>query len=106
MKAGISFPRKSDLKITPSLYATEDVSSDEKLITMKLFSPYAPFTWYVCEIDPETNMAFGFVDGPHGEWGYIDLNELKSARVFGGRLPAVEQDVYFTPTKFGDLDRH
>lgn len=105
MKAGLSYPRKQDVKATPALYSTDGTSLDEKLITMKLFSPYSNFTWYICELDPETNLAFGFVDAQYGEWGYIDLNELKAAK-FRGILPAVEQDVHFTPTKFGDIQRH
>lgn len=104
MKAGLSYPRKQDVENTPALYATEETPTAEKVVTMKLFSPYNNWEWYIVELDPERNLAFGYTKGQFGEWGYIDLNELKRLRVFGGRLPAVEQDVHFTPAPFGELE--
>jgi len=104
MKAGFSYPRQRDIKNTPALYATEDVAAADKIVTMVLFSPYIGWKWFIVELDPETNRAFGYTEGAHSEWGYIDLNELKAAMV-GGVIPAVEQDVYFTPKKFSEINR-
>ena len=33
-------------------------------MSVKLFSPYSNWTWYIVELDPETGTCFGLVKGP------------------------------------------
>ena len=51
---------KTIVTITPPLYATENEPVARKRGTAKFFSP--SLTWFMCELDPETGEAFGFVE--------------------------------------------
>lgn len=86
----------------PGLYETEDTSLDEKVIYAHYFCANAD--WWVAEVDPRTNTAFGYVrfmDYPDGaEWGYFSLAELESVN-FG--LVIVERDLDWEPTPFGQV---
>ena len=89
----------------PALYANENVENyDDVLAPVKLFSPYANWTWYVTEWNAETGECFGLVDGFEKELGYFDLTEMAEATVFGG-VPAVERDLYWKPTTLGEIRR-
>lgn len=91
----------------PKLYETEDVPLDEKMIYAKYFHPMSGYTMFVSEYDGD-DLLFGFVtlsgdlNDPFAEWGYSSLSELNSIEVMG---LGVERDEWFTPTKFGDLQR-
>ena len=64
---------------------------------VKLFNPTGIGTWYLSELDPETNQAFGLADVHMKELGYIDLNELER---FRGRMGLpIERDKYFPANK-------
>jgi|SRR5579883_1244631 len=91
----------------PPLYSQEHVATDQKVVYMKFFSPYANWTWFVTEGSPEDNdfLFFGYVIGFEEEWGYFALSELESAR--RGSLPLVERDLYFASVQFSEvLARH
>ena len=89
----------------PAIYANKNVESDDDVLApVKLFSPYANWTWYVTEMDPETGTCFGLVEGFESELGYFDLTELSEATVFGG-VPAVERDLYWQPKTLGEIRR-
>ena len=89
----------------PALYANENVANyDDVLAPAKLFSPYSGWTWFITELDPETGLCFGLVEGFESEIGYFDLTELAEATVFGG-VPAVERDLYWTPKTIGEIKR-
>ena len=89
----------------PALYANENVADyDSVLAPVKLFSPYANWTWYITEWNAETGECFGLVDGFEKELGYFDLTEMAEATVFGG-VPAVERDLYWKPTTLGEIRR-
>ena len=89
----------------PALYANENVADyDSVLVPVKLFSPYANWTWYVTEWNAETGECFGLVDGFEKELGYFDLTEMAEATVFGG-VPAVERDLYWEPKTLGEIKR-
>ena len=83
-----------ELTGTPRLYAQE-VKGDEALVHVKLFDPTGSWTWFITEFDPTNNTAFGLVNGHEVEAGYIDLNELATAR---GRMGiGIEIDMHFKP---------
>jgi hypothetical protein len=86
-------------KKLPKLYATDGIK--DKMIYLKLFSPYSNHTWYIVEFDGKDTF-FGYVAGTSfPEWGYISYNELTNANRNG--LPLVERDKYFTPKKFSKI---
>ena len=100
-------PPKAILRRVPKLYGTESTPVEDKTIWVHYFSPSGDY--YVAELDPETNEAFGFVryqQYPPGEWGYISLEELEqasyTARIMGRLVPmvGVERDMHWTPCKF------
>ena len=89
----------------PALYANENVEDyDSVLAPAKLFSPYNGWTWYITEWQAETGLCFGLVQGFETELGYFDLTELAEVTVLGG-VPAVERDLYWTPTTLGEIKR-
>ena len=55
--------RKLEERI-PLLEATDLVADlNEKVVPVKLFSPYSILTSCIAELDPETGTCFGLVDG-------------------------------------------
>jgi len=75
----------------PALYATE--GDPDALAIVRLYTPDGNWEWYVCEYDPETEIAFGVVVGFEVEIGYFSLAEIAEVR---GRLGlAVERDEGF-----------
>ena len=70
--------------------------------TVKLFSPYTGWDWYVLEWDAETGECFGLVNGLAQEFGAFDLNEL-AALTLSGSLPVVERDLYWKPQTVEEL---
>lgn len=92
---------KEILKKTPALYATEEIPLKEKVVTAKFFTPWSNWTWYMVEFNPETNTAWGLVDGLEKEWGYFSIDELKSVRgPFGLNI---ERDIHFDPTPVSEV---
>ena len=67
---------------------------------IKLFTPDSNWTWYATEFDG-VDIFFGLVDGLDKELGYFSLSELES--VHGSLGLKVERDLYFKPTKIGEL---
>ena len=62
---------------------------------LKLFNPTGAGTWYLSELNPETNVAFGLCYITDKEYGYVNLNELEN---FKGALGlGIERDKFFTP---------
>ena len=62
---------------------------------VKLFNPTGVGTWYLSELDPETNIAFGLCEIHEKELGYVSLDELSE---FKGQFGlGIERDKYFTP---------
>ena len=61
-------------------------------VVVKLFNPVGIGTWYLTELNPYTNTAFGLADVHEKELGYIDLTELEE---FKGKLGlGIERDRY------------
>ena len=89
----------------PPLYANDGADDPDAVVArVKLFSPYANWTWYITEWDAETGTCFGLVEGFETELGYFDLSEMAEATVFGG-VPAVERDLYWKPHTLGEIRR-
>ena len=89
-------------KIIPEFYSSEDVELDDKMVYAKFFLADAQWTWLVLEYDKKSNTIFALVDGLDRELGYVGIEELEQVRGHMGLH--VERDLYFTPTKFKDLN--
>ena len=63
---------------------------------LKLFNPTGLGTWYLSELNPENNTAFGLCCLQEKELGYVSLDELLS---FKGQFGlGIERDLYFKTT--------
>ena len=78
-------------------HKAQDGTKEFKAVA-KLFNPCGAGTWYLSELDPETNVGFGLCVIWEKEIGYVDLNELKKKVNFLG-LP-IERDKYFSANKY------
>mgnify|MGYP003142869427 CR=1 FL=1 len=77
----------------------QDGTKDFKAV-LKLFNPTGIGTWYLSELDPETNNAFGLCCLHEEELGYVNLDELLG---FKGQLGlGIERDRLFTPKTFDE----
>ena len=86
----------------------QDGSKSFKAV-LKLFNPTGIGTWYLSELDPETNIAFGLcclqeldvtLTDIIEELGSVSLNELLKYR---GRFGlGIERDKYFQPKSFDE----
>ena len=68
---------------------------------VKLFNPCGVGTWYLSELNPDTNVAFGLCELHEKELGYVFIDELKEIE-----LPfflKIERDLYYQPTHFSEL---
>ena len=88
-------------KIIPPFYSSEDLELEEKMVYAKFFLADANFTWYILELDEESNTFFALVEGLDRELGYVSLEELEQVRGYMGLH--IERDLYFTPVKYGEL---
>lgn len=85
---------KENLKALPPLYSN-DGKGEEALAVVKFFTPWANWTWYASEYNPEEGLFFGKVRGVETELGYFSLAELQAVRgPFGLR---VERDRNWAP---------
>lgn len=102
------FPSDGVVATWPELYATEKLSTPDKVVHAHFFVGSAD--WWLVEYDHADRLAFGYVclgDPDCAEWGYFDLDELASITVehpVGFRL-AVERDLYWTPRPFAEVQR-
>ncbi|MEO2161489.1 MAG: DUF2958 domain-containing protein [bacterium] len=77
----------------PPLGTYADAEAQDIPVPVKLFTPDAQWTWWLTEYDPETGVAFGFVEGFERELGYVDIAEIQGVRGAMG-LP-IERDIYW-----------
>lgn len=68
---------------------------------VKLFNPAGIGTWYLSELDPETNIAFGLCDLLEPEMGYVSIDELQEMKLPYGL--GIERDLYYIPKEFSDI---
>jgi len=72
----------------------ENKNGDKEFkIVVKLFNPSGVGTWYLSELNPTTNVAFGLCCIHENELGYVDLNELLTYKGQFGL--GIERDKYF-----------
>jgi len=91
---------KTILKKIPPLYA-QDGKGNDAIAYLKLFLPWSSWTWYITEMNPETEECFGLVDGFERELGYFNLSEL--ANITGPFGLKIERDIAFEPTPLNNL---
>ena len=66
-------------------------------VVVKLFDPQGSGTWFLTELNPDTNIAFGLCHITEAEIGYVDLDELQSYKgVFG---LGIERDKFWPTGK-------
>lgn len=58
---------------------------------VKLFNPLGMGTWYLSELDPKTNIAYGLCVLHEAEYGYVSLDELSNTDV--GMGLGIERDI-------------
>lgn len=92
---------KEVLKRAPPLYANEFKEPGDVPVVAKFFTPWANWTWYMTEYDPEQELAFGFVRGHANELGYFSLKELREVRGPAGLR--VERDRHFSGYTLADV---
>ena len=81
-------------------YKEQDGTKTFKPI-IKLFNPTGIGTWYLSELDRETNIAFGLCELHESEFSYVSLDELKS---FKGQFGlGIERDLHFEPKSFDEI---
>ena len=83
-KLNTTYKLKNPPASTPALYATEDITADEKLVTAHYFLPGTGADWYVVEFSSEEQLLFGWAElvPGGGELGYTSFRELESIVVF------------------------
>tara|TARA_R100001244_G_scaffold129949_1_gene101763 strand:- start:352 stop:660 length:309 start_codon:yes stop_codon:yes gene_type:complete len=82
----------------------QDGTKDFKAV-LKLFDPTGASNWYLSELNPDNNIAFGLCDLGVGcaELGYVSLDELSTLKVKMGL--GIERDLYFIPKTFNELQK-
>lgn len=90
-----------DLARLPPLYATETAVLADKVAQVKLFTPWAGWTWYLIEYDPAPRLAWGWVIGLEQEAGYVSIDEIEAIRGPGDLR--IERDLHFRPARLGDI---
>jgi len=88
-------------KKLPALYS-QDGKGEEAIAYAKFFNPVGHATWFVTEYDPEERLFFGWAElfPGCGEYGYVSLDELESAKLPMGL--GIERDLHFKPRPVGE----
>ena len=66
-------------------------------VVVKLFNPVGIGTWYLTELNPYTDIAFGLCQLAEKEIGYVSLTELEELKLPVGLK--IERDKYFETNK-------
>ncbi len=61
---------------------------------VKLFNPIGLGTWYLSELDPVNNIAYGLCSITDAEYGYVNMKEIEEASV--GMGLKIERDKMWT----------
>lgn len=73
----------------------------DPMVWVKLFTPWAGWTWYIIEYDPEDKSCFGYVKGYENELGTFNLAELEQLE--GPMGLKIERDIHFKPCKLSEV---
>lgn len=71
---------KALIKKTPKINTYVNSKLEDLKFTIRLFTPWSNWTWYIAEADFETGEAFGLVCGFEKEVGYFNLKDLQEIR--------------------------
>jgi hypothetical protein len=86
----------------PPLYSTENITTKDKIVKVKFFSPDSSWVWLVVEYSKEEKIFFGHVSSEFAEeWGYFCLAELQEAT--GPLGLHIERDLHFKEQPFGKI---
>ena len=83
-----------------------ETSGPDALARVKVYTPWAGWTWYISEYNPETGECFGVVDSPLEQTttlGYFSLVEL--AEIQGPVGLKIERDKHFKTMRIGDISK-
>jgi hypothetical protein len=98
-------PTEIQLSKLPTLYSTERVPLEEKIVHMHLF--LGNTDWWICEYDAENRLFWGFVclngDVWNAEWGYTSLDELLRLKAPGGI--EVDRELRWKPKPVKEIPR-
>jgi len=86
--------------VLPGLYDTQNV--DDPVIILKWFALGSSWTWYVLEVDQETNEVFCLKDGHDAELGYSNLDELSELHTSSLKMP-IERDLHWMPVRLSTI---
>lgn len=75
----------------------QDGSKSFKAV-VKLFNPAGIGTWYLSELNPDTNLAFGLSCLHEKELGDVSIDEIKSLKLPLGLK--IERDIMFEMNKY------
>ena len=89
------FPKSLEDKLIAN-HKAQDGTKEFKAVA-KLFNPCGAGTWYLSELDPETNIAFGLCVIHEKELGSVSLDELSEYK--GSLGLGIERDKYFPSNK-------
>lgn len=88
---------KEIAKKLPRIGETGHLEAKDVKVPLKLFNPCGGGTWYITEYNEDEGLAFGYVtlgDPTMAELGYIDMNDLMSAKFPPFGL-GIERDMHF-----------
>jgi len=94
------------IRALPSLYTTEAVRLQDKIVICKFFIPWTNWTWFVFEGEKQTDgdyLFFGMVHGFEKECGNFLLSELIAVRGPAGLR--IERDLSVFKRPYQDLRR-
>lgn len=95
-----------ELRTAPPLYATEDIPKDEKVVVARFY--LGTSEWFVCEVNPETGVGFGFVclggDTYSAELGYMSFLEMEGVSIEGRHV--IMRDTHWTPKPLSEAISH
>ena len=85
----------------PRLYETDGQGRDA-IAVAHYFSCFNGWDWYLTEYDPETQIAFGLVNGFESELGYFSIAEFEELNRSRG-IEVIERDMYWRPCKLSEV---
>tara|TARA_Y100000401_G_scaffold33776_1_gene25158 strand:+ start:62 stop:382 length:321 start_codon:yes stop_codon:yes gene_type:complete len=68
-------------------------------VVCKLFNPSGIGTWYLTELDPDTNIAYGLCCLHESEYGTVSIDELRELKLPPFGL-GIERDKFFPINKY------
>ena len=98
-------PSSQELEQLPTLYSTEDIPLEEKVIHMHFF--IGGCDWYAAEYDPRVRAFFGYAilnnDLQNAEWGEFSFDELREVRTRQGY--EIDRDLYWLLRKANEVEK-